>query len=126
MKRVYRRYRSHPQRGSVGSSPESASPSLPELLLQLEGLEARIQQLKAGIANLLQLQQAETAPPSDDAQAAAQETLRLQEAADAFELDLASRVMSWQHLQEPFWQAVRFGGLGLLIGWFFAWLAYRG
>jgi hypothetical protein len=126
MKRVYRRYSSHPQRGSVGGSPEGASSSLPELWQQLEGLESRIQQLKAGISNLMQLQQAETAPPADDVQAAAQETLRLQEAAEAFELDLASRVMTWQHLQEPFWQAVRFGGLGLLIGWFLAWLAYRG
>ena len=124
MKRVYRRYSSHAQRGSVGGSPE-ASPSLPELWQQLEGLESRLHQLKAGVSNLLQLQQAETAPPSDDVQAAAQETLRLQEAAEAFEIDLASRVMTWQHLQEPFWQAVRFGGLGLLIGWVLAWLVYR-
>ncbi len=126
MKRVYRRYSSHPQRGSVGGSPEGANSSLPELWQQLEGLEARLHQLKAGLSNLIQLQQAETAPPADDVQAGAQETLRLQEAAEAFELELVSRVMTWQHLQEPFWQAVRFGGLGLLIGWFLAWLAYRG
>jgi hypothetical protein len=126
MKRVYRRHSSHTQRGSVGGSLEGAGPSLPELWQQLEGLEARLHQLKTGLSNLLQLQQAEADPPADDVQAAAQETLRLQEAAEAFELELASRVMPWQHLQEPFWQAVRFGGLGLLVGWFLAWLAYRG
>jgi hypothetical protein len=25
---------------------------------------------------------------------------------------------SWREAKEPFWQAVRFGGLGILLGWF--------
>jgi hypothetical protein len=90
---------------------------------QLDGLEGRLRQLKTGIANLMQLQQIEAAPPAADRQGAAQEIARLQEAADAFELELVNRVVSWQHLQEPFWQAVRFGGLGIVVGWLLAWLA---
>jgi hypothetical protein len=89
---------------------------------QLEGLEERLHQLKSGLTNLVQLQQLEAAPPAADSQRAAQELQQLQAAADAFELELASRVLSWQHLQEPFWQAVRFGGAGIVVGWLLAWL----
>lgn len=123
MKLGYRQYRHHAQRGSIGGAPEEAR-SLADLLHQLEGLEARLHQLKSGVSNLLQLQQLQTDLPDRDVQVVNQEVIHLQEAADTFELELASRVMSWQHLQEPFWQAVRFGGLGLVIGWFLAWLVY--
>ena len=33
------------------------------------------------------------------------------------ELNLESRLWNWKELQEPFWQAVRFTGLGIIIGW---------
>jgi hypothetical protein len=39
------------------------------------------------------------------------------------ELDqiLESRLLNeWKLMWEPFWQAVRFGGLGIAIGWFLA------
>jgi hypothetical protein len=124
MKLGYRRHRSHHQRGSLGGGSEEAPRSLADLMHQLEGLETRMHQLKAGISNLIQLQTLQASGPQADDPGAAQEVLRLQEAADSFEMELASQVISWQHLQEPFWQAVRFGGLGLLVGWLFAWLVY--
>jgi hypothetical protein len=35
------------------------------------------------------------------------------------ELTLESRLLNeWKLMWEPFWQAVRFGGLGIAIGWF--------
>ncbi|MGA7938089.1 MAG: hypothetical protein WCA35_31360 [Kovacikia sp.] len=34
------------------------------------------------------------------------------------ELSLESRLFSWGSLKEPFWQIVRFGGLGVVLGWF--------
>jgi ABC-type Fe3+ transport system permease subunit len=112
------------QRGAIGSDSQDSPVSLVELQRQLEELAQRLARLQAGIANLIQLQQLETAAPAADAQAAAQEVLRLQEAADSFELELAQQVVSWDHLQETFWQAVRFGGLGLLVGWLLAWVVY--
>ncbi|MBE9159070.1 DUF2203 domain-containing protein [Nodosilinea sp. LEGE 06152] len=115
------RKRYHSQRGAIGDTPET--PRLADLMQQLEGLEMRVRQLKAGVANLVQLQQLQNAPPTDTQQSV-QEIARLQETADNFELELASRIVSWQHLQEPFWQAVRFGGLGLLVGWVLAWFIY--
>jgi hypothetical protein len=33
------------------------------------------------------------------------------------ELALESQLFSWGGLKEVFWQAVRFGGLGIVVGW---------
>lgn len=33
------------------------------------------------------------------------------------ELRLESELFKWSNLSEPFWQAVRFLGLGIIIGW---------
>ncbi len=34
------------------------------------------------------------------------------------EMRLESELFNWTSLLEPFWQAVRFGGIGIVIGWF--------
>lgn len=36
---------------------------------------------------------------------------------EALEVALESQLFSWSGLKEIFWQAVRFGGLGIVIGW---------
>lgn len=36
---------------------------------------------------------------------------------ETIEFDLESRLVTWGSFKEPFWQAVRFGGLGIVIGW---------
>lgn len=36
---------------------------------------------------------------------------------ETIELNLESRLFTWGSLKEPFWQAVRFGGLGVILGW---------
>ena len=41
------------------------------------------------------------------------------------EVDLESRLLSWLTVKEPFWQAVRFGGLGFVIGWVLHWVMTR-
>lgn len=33
------------------------------------------------------------------------------------EVNLESTLVSWETFREPFWQAVRFGGLGIVVGW---------
>lgn len=116
--------RHHSQRGAIGDTPESPPRSLAELMHQLERLEMRLNQLKTGVANLIQLQQLSTDTPATDIQQSALDLAQIQEDADSFEMELASRVVSWQHLKEPFWQAVRFGGLGLLVGWGLSWIVY--
>lgn len=42
---------------------------------------------------------------------------RIQQEIDEIDLALESRLFSWDGLKEVFWQAVRFGGLGMVLGW---------
>ncbi|MEB3289637.1 MAG: hypothetical protein VKI82_06955 [Leptolyngbya sp.] len=104
-------------------------PTLSDLDTQVDHLTTRIQHLQTGIRNLRQLQdlneaaKGEDSPSAADELAAAQaEIAQLQQVVDDFELSLASHLLSWKHLQEPFWQAVRYGGLGLVMGWVLHWL----
>lgn len=42
---------------------------------------------------------------------------RLQSELESLESELETRLVSWKDLAEPFWLALRFGGLGIVIGW---------
>jgi len=42
---------------------------------------------------------------------------RLQSEIEGLQYNLESRLVTWKDLIEPFWLAVRFGGLGIIIGW---------
>lgn len=42
---------------------------------------------------------------------------RLQSELESLESELESRLVTWKDLAEPFWLALRFGGLGIVIGW---------
>ncbi|MDX2243389.1 MAG: hypothetical protein NW224_22135 [Leptolyngbyaceae cyanobacterium bins.302] len=39
---------------------------------------------------------------------------------EALETNLESHLFTWGSLKEAFWQILRFGGLGIVIGWFLA------
>ena len=45
------------------------------------------------------------------------EVKSIQKRLEELELSLESRLLAWRHFQQPFWQAIRFGGLGVIIGW---------
>jgi predicted RNase H-like nuclease (RuvC/YqgF family) len=45
------------------------------------------------------------------------ELKRIEKQLEALELNLESQLFTWSSLKRPFWQAVRFGGLGIIIGW---------
>lgn len=45
------------------------------------------------------------------------ELKQIQEQLEAIEVNLESQLFTWGSLKEPFWQAVRFGGLGIVVGW---------
>jgi type IV secretory pathway VirD2 relaxase len=45
------------------------------------------------------------------------ELKRIQMQIDALQLRLESDLFGWHSVKEPFWQAVRFGGLGIVLGW---------
>ncbi|MFB8795960.1 MAG: DUF2203 domain-containing protein [Microcoleus sp.] len=46
-----------------------------------------------------------------------QELRQIEQELAAIELNLESSLFSWGSIKQPFWQAVRFGGLGILLGW---------
>ncbi|NEQ96011.1 MAG: DUF2203 domain-containing protein [Cyanothece sp. SIO2G6] len=46
-----------------------------------------------------------------------EELNNLQNKLEEIELTLESQLFSWSSLKEPFWQIVRFGGIGIIIGW---------
>jgi len=46
-----------------------------------------------------------------------QELRQIEQELEAIELNLESSLFSWGSIKQPFWQAVRFGGLGILLGW---------
>ncbi|HAG82106.1 MAG TPA: DUF2203 domain-containing protein [Cyanobacteria bacterium UBA12227] len=54
---------------------------------------------------------------SNNKQALQAELRQIKEQLETIELNLESQLFSWGSLKEPFWQAVRFGGLGIVIGW---------
>ncbi|NEQ48545.1 MAG: hypothetical protein F6K11_00190 [Leptolyngbya sp. SIO3F4] len=47
------------------------------------------------------------------------ELTRLKKQLATLEETLENQLMSWNNLKEPFWQVLRFVGLGLVLGWFF-------
>ncbi|MEM9807333.1 MAG: hypothetical protein AAF959_18875 [Cyanobacteria bacterium P01_D01_bin.56] len=47
------------------------------------------------------------------------ELTRLKKQIETLEETLENQLLSWNNLKEPFWQVLRFVGLGLVLGWFF-------
>jgi len=54
-----------------------------------------------------------------------EELSQIEKQLDELEVNLESRLFNWTSLQRPFWQIVRFGGLGLIIGWGLAYATLR-
>ncbi|HIK43568.1 MAG TPA: hypothetical protein IGR64_01645 [Leptolyngbyaceae cyanobacterium M65_K2018_010] len=127
MKFGYRHALGLAQRGALGGTAGEHGPEIAELAQHADHLEERLRHLKSGINNLIQLHQLQGSSVSPQDQHRIQAELnQLETWVEDFETELASRLFSWQHLQEPFWQAVRYGGLGLVGGWFLHWLVQRG
>ncbi|AFZ22599.1 hypothetical protein Cylst_0224 [Cylindrospermum stagnale PCC 7417] len=45
------------------------------------------------------------------------ELKHIQQQLQVLEINLESQLFSWGSFKKPFWQIVRFGGLGVIIGW---------
>lgn len=45
------------------------------------------------------------------------ELRQIQKQLELLDTNLESQLFSWRSLKKPFWQAVRFGGMGVIIGW---------
>ncbi|MEL6398470.1 MAG: hypothetical protein AAFR26_05195 [Cyanobacteria bacterium J06626_4] len=124
MNRRLRRLGRHKLRGARSSTLGAFSPSSSDQdwqtfdadLTQLETsvvvLRQRFEQQRALLQQQRQIEQQLQMPGLS-----AQEISSLQHRLEALELQLESQLFDWQALQEPFWQAVRFGGVGIIVGW---------
>ena len=59
----------------------------------------------------------EQATSADLSRIPAEELAQMQDRVEALKVTLESQLISWREMQEPFWQIVRFVGLGLVLGW---------
>lgn len=118
MKRLHRWIHQPSQRGSLGAEPApDPNRQVAEVVQALGHLEERLRRLRTATENLSQLQQIQARLADPDLALVDEELKALQQQAETLELTVSQQVLSWKLLQEPFWQAIRFGGLGLVMGW---------
>lgn len=113
-------------------SPPSSSPqpdpgetefeqALAEVEQNLQSLQNRYEQIKCDRLRQKELQhrreQIRSQRQGDNSSTLKAELKQIQEQLEIIELNLESSLFSWRSLKEPFWQAVRFGGMGIIIGW---------
>lgn len=86
----------------------------------LMALKIRYQDVCAAQQKITELQAQQAKIMAQPEEIQKQESLKTElqliaEEIEKLELQLESKLLNWQ---EPFWQIVRFTGLGVLIGWF--------
>ncbi|MEN9206891.1 MAG: hypothetical protein Q6L50_05675 [Gloeomargarita sp. GMQP_bins_120] len=96
---------------------EQALAQVEQELAALKARYAQIQQARSTQAELRhrQAQIREYLRRHQDREAQA-ELQQIQKQLAELELILESHLLTWSSFKQPFWQAVRFGGLGLLLG----------
>lgn len=102
-----------------GSVPLSSAQSLQEFDHQLQELEGAIATLRQRFEQVrsARLQQSEMRHRLEQPDLPTADRKALEQQLEDLEVTLENSVLSWRSLQEPFWQAIRFGGLGIVIGW---------
>lgn len=122
-----------PQDPSVPSADDSGSnqedtdtdefeQALSEVERSLESIKARYNQIERDRQRQAQLQHRreeirKSLRKTNNRQALQAELEQIKGQLEIIELNLESQLFSWGSLKEPFWMAVRFGGLGIVIGW---------
>lgn len=97
---------------------EHSLQQLEQSLLRLKARYAQVQLDRQRQAELQQrLSQVQRDAKRRRSQELQSELKALQQQLDEIELALESQLFSWRGLQDVFWQAVRFGGLGVIVGW---------
>ena len=109
---------------SLDSSVDPIATDIISIETELAALKARYAQVQAdeALQIMLQAQHLELSkahPVTLDTQA---ELKAITTQLDEIEMRLESRLLSWLGIRQYFWQIVRFGGAGLLLGWGLAYL----
>jgi len=89
-----------------------------ELTAQLTAIQERLLHLRACDEARTQLQtEAENWQGYRDRREAQTRLQEIQSQIEALDVEMESRLFSWQSFRQPFWVMVRFGGVGFLLGW---------
>ncbi len=95
--------------------------SLQELEQALQDFKSRYAQVQADRDRQQDLRQqlsiAEREYQQKRSKALRAEVKQLRQQLEEVEIALESQLFSWSGLREIFWQIVRFGGVGLILGW---------
>jgi hypothetical protein len=91
--------------------------SLQQVERSLTELKERYAQVQRDQQRQTELQERQAELKSTKTPALQAELRRIEQELETLELNLESQLFSWAGFKEVFWQAVRFGGLGLAIGW---------
>lgn len=103
-----------------GEGWQSIEEGLQHLEITLQSLKERYTQVQSDLQTQSDLQaQLQQAGLSEE------ELHRLEHRLEDLETALESRLLSWRELQEPFWQILRYMGVGVLLGWFLAFAVMR-
>lgn len=117
----------HPNPAESPDPNEAFDRSLHSLEASLQALKERYQavQLAQQQQQILQQQRDEIQAQSPQSPELQLELRRIEAQLTELEFTLESRLFSWSGLRESFWQVVRFGGLGLAIGWSLAYFTLK-
>jgi len=118
----------------MNSPTDAPTPEESDIELTLAEIERSLEQFKARYAQVKrdlneqqelqeQLAQARADYRRERTPALRQDVRQIQQRLEALEVTLESQLVSWGWVRETFWQVVRFGGLGLVLGWFLRSLA---
>jgi predicted RNase H-like nuclease (RuvC/YqgF family) len=109
---------------NVGEPEAEFEQSLAEVERSLQDLKTRYQQVQIDQQQQTELQERRdrlrqelSQTPTPELQT---ELKQIRNQLETLEVSLESRLISESSLREIFWQMVRFGGLGIVIGWFLA------
>lgn len=92
----------------------------------LSNLKERYAQVERDQQQQTELQQRKTELKTQGKSAKLKlELQEIEQQLEELEINLESRLFSWSGLKEVFWQAVRFGGVGIAIGWSMAFLTIK-
>lgn len=100
-----------------GNQDQEFEQELLEVEDALVTLKERYNQVQADRFRQRELQQRFKQLRHDKLPEVKAELKQIKQQLEVLELNLESQLFSWGSLKEPFWQAVRFGGLGVIIGW---------
>jgi iron-sulfur cluster repair protein YtfE (RIC family) len=104
------------------TSEPQPNTQLDQTLAELEEafgtLQKRFEQVKRDRATQAQLLERQAELEAGDPPSYPEELQQIQKDLEVIEVNLESHLFKWSTLKEPFWQAVRFGGLGVVLGWF--------